>query len=176
MVSDEDSTSVPFEHPKIGLKIIGKIDLSKFETKKKKSPGNNISDGCTYIIDTNVFIDCPQIISKIDRSSTIVISAKVADELDKLKITLNNSEKESVSRALRNINRESNQRDIQFEVANTHLLPKDFDYRSPDNMILSVALKYKDKRPVMLTSDNGLQVKCKIMGITTISLNDYLKR
>lgn len=176
LVSDEDSTSVPFEHPKIGLKIIGKIDLSKFETKKKKSPGNNISDGCTYIIDTNVFIDCPQIISKIDRSSTIVISAKVADELDKLKITLNNSEKESVSRALRNINRESNQRDIQFEVANTHLLPKDFDYRSPDNMILSVALKYKDKRPVMLTSDNGLQVKCKIMGITTISLNDYLKR
>lgn len=47
--------------------------------------------------------------------------------------------------------------------------------RSPDNMILSVALKYKEQNPIMLTSDNGLQLKSKLLGITTISLKKFLK-
>lgn len=46
---------------------------------------------------------------------------------------------------------------------------------SPDNMILSVALKYKKDNPIMLTSDNGLQLKSKVLGITTISLRNFLK-
>lgn len=54
-------------------------------------------------------------------------------------------------------------------------LPDDFDKRSPDNMILSVALKYKEQNPIMLTSDNGLQLKSKLLGITTISLKKFLK-
>lgn len=82
--------------------------------------------------------------------------------------------KESVQKALRNINKESDERNIQFDVANTCLLPKDFDYRSPDNMILSVAMRYKDENPIMITSDNGLQVKCKIVGIPTISTKKFL--
>lgn len=55
------------------------------------------------------------------------------------------------------------------------VLPHDFDKRSPDNMILSVALKYKEQNPIMLTSDNGLQLKSKLLGITTISLKKFLK-
>ena len=58
----------------------------------------------------------------------------------------------------------------------TYKLPDDFDKRSPDNMILSVALKYKDENPIMLTSDNGLQLKSKILKISTISLKNFLKR
>ena len=42
-------------------------------------------------------------------------------------------------------------------------------------MILSVALKYKEQNPIMLTSDNGLQLKSKLLGITTISLKKFLK-
>ena len=45
-----------------------------------------------------------------------------------------------------------------------------------DNPIISGALKYKDDNPIMLTSDNGLQLKSKIMGISTISLKNFLKR
>ena len=41
-----------------------------------------------YIIDTNVFVDHPDIISKIDRKYSIILSAKVIDELDYLKISL----------------------------------------------------------------------------------------
>ncbi len=40
----------------------------------------------------------------------------------------------------------------------------------------SVALKYKDENPIMLTSDNGLQIKAKGLKITTITLKDLLKQ
>ena len=69
-----------------------------------------------------------------------------------------------------------NTHNIIYEFADTSLLPDDFDKRSPDNMILSVALKYRDENPIMLTSDNGLQLKAKIVGIKTVSLKDYLRR
>ena len=36
--------------------------------------------------------------------------------------------------------------------------------------------KYKDENPIMLTSDNGLQLKCKILGLTTISLKKFMRR
>ena len=55
-------------------------------------------------------------------------------------------------------------------------VPDDFDKRSPDNMILSVALKYKGENPIVLTSDNGLQLKSKALGLSTISLKSFLKR
>lgn len=172
--TSNDSTYITTEVPRVKLKIVGKIDLSKFDTKKKKESVVRTSSASTYIIDTNTFVDCPQIISKINRDATVVLSAKVIDELDKLKITLDARGKDSVQKALKNINKETEERNIQFEVANTRLLPKDFDYRSPDNMILSVALKYKGENPIMLTSDNGLQVKCKIVGIPAISTKNFL--
>jgi len=61
-------------------------------------------------------------------------------------------------------------------MADLTLLPTDFDKKSPDNFILTVALKYKDENPIMLTSDNGLQLKSKGFGITTITLKDFLKQ
>lgn len=128
-----------------------------------------------YIIDTNVFVDCPDIISKIDKKYPIILSAKVTDELDKMKIKLNDERKRNAEKALRNLNNET-LHDIIYEFADTTLLPDDFDKRSPDNMIVSVALKYKGNNPIMLTSDNGLQLKCKILGISTISLKNLLKR
>ena len=68
------------------------------------------------------------------------------------------------------------QRDVRMELSDPSLLPSDFDRRSPDNMILTVALKYKDDNPILLTSDNGLQIKARGLGITTISLKEILKK
>lgn len=62
-----------------------------------------------------------------------------------------------------------------MEVSDISLLPDDFNKKSPDNMILSVALKFRNQNPIILTSDNGLQVKSKGLTITTISLKDFLK-
>lgn len=160
------------ESGNVKLKIVGNIDLSKLERPKKELQPEKKN---YYIIDTNVFVNFPDIISKIDKKYPIILSAKVTDELDKMKIKLTNIKKQNAEKALRILNNE-NSRDIIYEFADVSLLPDDFDKRSPDNMILSVALKYKGENPIMLTSDNGLQLKSKILGITTISLKSFLKK
>lgn len=160
------------EVSKIGVKVVGFIDLEKIQSKKRKTP----STKAVYIIDTNVFVDCPDICNKLGKDNQIILSAKVVDELDKLKITLSDEEKENVNKALKNLNRAIDQPNVTFEVANTQLLPPDFNRKSPDNMILSVALKYEVSNPILLTSDNGLQIKAKGLKINTISLKDYLKK
>ena len=160
------------EIPPISLKVVGKIDLSKFERPKKEIKADKRN---YYIIDTNVFVNCPDIIGRIDKKYPVILSAKVTDELDRMKIKLDEQGKQNAEKALRNLNNES-EHEVLYEFADVSLLPDDFDKRSPDNMILSVALKYKSENPIMLTSDNGLQLKSKILGITTISLKKFLKR
>jgi rRNA-processing protein FCF1 len=157
----------------VGLTIVGNIDLSKFERHKKEivKGKENI-----YIIDTNVFVDQPDIISKIDYKYSIVLSAKVIDELDYLKISLSEEQKRNVQKAMKLINENYDKRGLKMETADLSLLPNDFNKRSPDNFILSVALKFKGENPIMLTSDNGLQIKAKGLGVTTITLKEFLKQ
>ena len=158
-----------------GLKVVGKIDLSQFETPKQKAVKSQIKKNI-YIIDTNVFVNCPNIISKLDEKYLVVLSAKVIDELDKLKIKLSNEDKKNVETALHCINRDLDKTNVKMELSDLSLLPNDFDKRSPDNNILTVALKFKDENPILLTSDNGLQVKAKGLNMKTISLKDFLKK
>lgn len=156
-----------------GIKVVGKIDLSKFEIPKKEiiKGKENI-----YIIDTNVFVDYPEIISKIDHKYSIVLSAKVIDELDHLKISLTDEQKRNVQKALKQINESIDKLGVKMETADMSLLPIDFNKKSPDNFILSVAIKFKGENPIMLTSDNGLQIKAKGLGITTITLKEFLNQ
>lgn len=132
-------------------------------------------NGC-FVIDTNVFVECPDIISKIDDNWYIVLSNKVLEELDHLKIkkNLSNSQKKKVAKALKEINRMIDLRDIEFEDAAPKLLPQDYDKNKADNLILSVALKRKEDNPILLTSDNGLQIKAKSLNIPTFKLIEYL--
>lgn len=159
----------------VQVKIIDKIDLSMFETPKQKSVKSSIKRNI-YIIDTNVFVNCPDIISKIGDKYLVVLSAKVIDELDRLKIKLSSDEKRNVEAALRYINKAMDKSNVRMELSDLSLLPNDFDKRSPDNNILTVALKFKVENPILLTSDNGLQVKAKGLNMKTISLREFLKR
>lgn len=159
--------------PELGLKVVGHIDVSKFERPRKELKPNKKN---IYIIDTNVFVDYPEIISKIERNYSIVLSAKVLDELDKLKSTLDNEGRRKVQKALKSINLNIDNRDLSMEIADISLLPNDFNRYSPDNMILSVALKFKNENPIILTSDNGLQIKAKGLLLSTISLKEFLKQ
>jgi rRNA-processing protein FCF1 len=165
------STIVPKE---IKVKVVGKIDLSKFEKPKKQlsKTKENI-----YIIDTNVFVDQPEIIDNIEKKYRVILSAKVLDELDKLKHTLRKpEEKISVQRAIKSLSKSFDTRNIKMENSDLSLIPSDFDKRSPDNAILSVLLKFKDENPILLTSDIGLQVKAKALQLSTIGLKEFLKQ
>ncbi len=154
-----------------GVKVGGKTDLSRFEKKKIEIQPTKKN---YYIIDTNVFINFPEILSRIDARYPIILSTTVIDELDKMKIR-SEQYKKNAATALRLLNQENN-RKIIYETAEASLLPADYNRRSPDNLILSVALKYKDENPIMMTSDNGLQLKCKALGIATITLKAFLKQ
>ena len=39
-----------------------------------------------------------------------------------------------------------------------------------------IALKYKNENPILLTSDSILQSRASALGLTTISLEEFLKR
>jgi rRNA-processing protein FCF1 len=173
IVKEENENTQSKTESSTGIKILGTIDLSKFEKPKKeiKKDKENI-----YIIDTNVFVDYPDIISKIDKKYQIILSAKVIDELDKLKVTLSEEQKKNVQKAIKQINDSFDKRNIKMNTADLTLLPNDFNKKSPDNFILSVALRYKNENPIMLTSDNGLQIKAKGLEITTITLKEFLKQ
>lgn len=157
----------------IGLKVIGKIDVSKFEKPQKEIKKNKEN---LYIIDTNVFVDYPDIISKINKEYPVILSAKVIDELDNLKSKLDIEGKRNVQKALKSINHHIDARDLRMEISDISLLPVDFNKRSPDNQILTVALKFKCENPILLTSDNGLQIKAKGLKITTITLKEFLSQ
>lgn len=158
-----------------GIKVVGWVDPSSFETPKQRAVKSDTKSNY-FVIDTNVFVNCPDIINKIGSRYKVVLSAKVIDELDKLKIKLNNAEKRNVETALRLINRAMDNDNVSMELSNPDLLPDDFNKKSPDNNILTVALKFKDENPILLTSDNGLQVKAKGLKIKTITLKEFLKR
>lgn len=153
------------------INVIDKIDLSKFEQKRKEKKDIN---GNIYIIDTNIFVDCPDIISKIGEKGKTIIPAKVLEELDKLKLKID-IDKKNLSEAAKNINIAFTKHYSKMEEADLDLLPIGFDKHNPDCMILSVALKYKSENPILLTSDNMLQSRASGMGIKAISLKEFLR-
>lgn len=156
----------------ITLTVKDKIDLSKFEKKRAElvNEKENI-----YIIDTNVFVNCPDIISKIGKKYKIIIPSTVLEELDKLKIK-EGIDKIILSKAAKNISMAFTQQYSCMEDANVSLLPNGFDRKNPDCKILSVALKHSEENPILLTSDNMLAARAKGLGITTITLKDFLRR
>lgn len=145
----------------IKVSVVGKIDL----------PENK---GKTYVIDTNVFVDCPDIINKIGNKNKIIIPAKVLDELDKLKLKPE-TDKQKLNKASRNIAEAFTKKFSKMEAADVSLLPVGFDSKTPDCMILSVALKHKDENVIFLTSDLNLQARASGLEIKTKSLREFLK-
>ena len=156
----------------IAIKVVDKIDLSQFERKRWeiKSEMENV-----YIIDTNVFVKCPDIIAKIGRDYTIVIPSTVLEELDKLKLK-KSIDQSRLLKAAKNINTAFSNRFSKMEEPDVSLLPSGFDTHNSDCKILSVAIKYKrkDANAILLTSDNMLQSRASALGLTTLSLSQFL--
>ena len=127
-----------------------------------------------YVVDTNVFVDDPQILSKFSSSDYIVVSKKVIDELDgfKKRKGIQDQARQAMKQILSFKNQ--NPRKIHFEESNPLLLPRDY-HNSADNLILSVALKYKLSNPILLTSDKGLTLKATAEKIRAKSLFEFSK-
>lgn len=142
---------------------------SNNQKEKDKSTNKHV-----YVIDTNIFVNCPNILSKIGNTDTVILSAKVVDELDNLKYKLEDKDLRNVQKALKNINLALDKGNVRMEMSDVTLLPRDFDRHNPDNNILSVVLRHKSESPILITSDNGLQIKAKGIGINVVGLKEFL--
>ena len=96
------------------------------------------------------------------------------DELDKLKLKPE-TDKQKLNKASRNIAEAFTKKFSKMEAADVSLLPVGFDSKTPDCMILSVALKHKDENVIFLTSDLNLQARASGLEIKTKSLREFLK-
>lgn len=130
----------------------------------------------SYIVDTNVFVVFPKIMDYIGKEDRTILSLKVLDELDKLKVKLSGKAKQNVKQAIKEINDKIRMKSKSFhmESAETRLLPEDYVKTNPDNMILSVALKYKDRNPFLVTNDINFQNRAASLGISFKGLADLL--
>ncbi len=157
-----------FQYPKSVAKLF-KRKLKDKTDKIKNEFRDRVSK--TYIIDTNVFIDEPDILKYFQEHDEIVVSTKVIDELS---YRMEQPETEFQAKVAINNIKELEERLI-FESSDSSLLPEDLDTRNNDNLILSIAFKIKDKNPVFLTSDKEFQLKCRAYNIRFQSLNDFKK-
>lgn len=132
----------------------------------------------TYIIDTNVFIKEPDIISKIDVKHYVALSLTVIEELDKLKLRPEN--KEQAEKAIRNINTtlsksaKSKASRIRKARADLILLPDELQRKTADNLLLSLGVVYKKQNPTLLTLDRNLQSKAMMLDIPLITIYELL--
>ena len=131
----------------------------------------------TYVIDTNIFLECPDIIRKICEDYDVVIPEKVITEIDFNKTNKDAKIKENAKEAIRIIHDESKFGvRVRIEKFDSAFLPKDLDSRNNDDIILSVAIKIAKSscHPILLTNDKGLSIKATAHDITSINLQDFL--
>lgn len=129
-----------------------------------------------YIVDTCTLLNEPNLISWFDGKKTLlVIPMIVLDELDGLK----NSEDEEIAKKareiIRNISKYSNCDWLNIkESSYPELISKDLDKERNDNKILSIAIKYCTKKPILLTDDTNFGNIAIANNIETMNLESYL--
>ena len=129
-----------------------------------------------YIADTSILLNEPNLISWFDGKKTLlVIPMVVLDELDGLK---NSEDKEIAKKArevIRNISKYSNCDWLNIkESSYPELISKDLDKERNDNKILSIAIKYCTKKPILLTDDTNFGNIAIANNIKTMNLESYL--
>lgn len=179
IANNEAITCISSNGDVIPLKTKGKSPLyHKPSTATQCQDHEKAAAGLTpnemvYIIDTNVFIDEPEVLSYIDNQHKIGVAPTLIDELDKKK--RDEKLKNQVIKAQKNIRKEleKNRNRIIYKSPNLKLLGG-LDYNNPDNRILALALTLKEENysPIMLTSDNGLMLSAKLKQIETITLKE----
>jgi len=128
-----------------------------------------------YIVDTCSLINEPNLISWFDDGKALlVIPMVVLDELDGLK---NSEDEEIVYKARDAIRNISNYNAFDWllsgEMSYPELLLNDLDKERNDNKILSIAIKYCAKEPILLTDDINLGNIATANKIKNINLHSF---
>lgn len=131
-----------------------------------------------YIFDTNIFIEYPDILEEIQENEKVVLPITVHEEL-KFRAQ-DNKTKYSAQRALEQLIKYCDI--VEYEESDLSLLSDDFfknftetfNNAHNDNKILSIALKYKKKNGILVSSDSQLvRLKSKFVNVEAMTLEEF---
>lgn len=145
-------------------------EISKWTAKLVGSLDPRIRS--VYVFDTSALIEHPQIVAEASHGELFVVTKRVIEELDDKK--LNETLRPSVAEAVRNL-RNLSKDHIQFCDGDMSLLPSDYRVKG-DNLILSVAVRYRKHKPVLITNDNNLSLKARAEGLEAMNSESFLER
>lgn len=150
-----------------------KIKVSVPKVKVMEQDGKNY-----YVIDTNVFIDQPNILEFFGNSDVVILPITVEQELEYRTSDVNT--KYSAEKALEEIVRRRDR--LVLAESDESLLSEDFfknfsenfNNANNDNKLLSIALKYKEQNPTLISSDERLaKLKAGFVGVKGVSLQEF---
>lgn len=129
-----------------------------------------------YIVDTCTLMNEPNLISWFDgKKALLVIPIIVLDELDRLKNSEDVERAHKAREIIRNISKYSKYDWLNIkESSYPELISKDLDKERNDNKILSIAIKYCTKKPILLTDDTNFGNIAIANKIETMNLESYL--
>lgn len=160
-----------------------KTDSEKIKVRLPKTEAMETDGKKYYVIDTNVLIDQPDIFECFEKTDVIILPITVEQELEYRATDINT--KYSATKALEEIVELKLKNRIVLSASDDSLLPKDFfkkfnnlpenfNNENNDNSILTVALKYKEHNPTLISSDNRLaKLKADFVGIKGITLKEF---
>ena len=130
-----------------------------------------------YIVDTCTLMKEPSLISWFDdNKALLVIPMVVLDELDGLKSDEDEEKSYNAREVIRNIeNYKSYEWLNRGEQSYPELIPKDLNKERNDSKILSIAIRYSAKQPVLLTEDKNLSNIADAIKIANMKLSSYQK-
>ncbi len=125
-----------------------------------------------FIVDTSALIDRPELLKTLTSREFLVVSKRVIEELDDKK---SNEELRPRIAEVTRLLQSFPEQQIHFCEGDMSLLSPDYRLKG-DNLILSVAIRYRKHSPVIVTNDNNLTLKAKAEGITAMSVTEFEMR
>lgn len=124
------------------------------------------------MFDTSALIDRPDIVSEVRKKELFVVTKRVLEELDDKK--RDETIRPQVAEAVRNLLNLDGEH-LHFCEGDMSLIPLDYRLKG-DNLVLSVAVRYRKHKPVVVTDDNNLSLKAKGEGFDFLTAEGFLRR
>lgn len=125
-----------------------------------------------YVFDTSALIERPDMVRDIKQDELAIVTKRVIDELDDKK--LDDDLRPRVAMAVKNL-RSLPADQVQFSDGDMSLLAPDYREKG-DNLILSVAVRFRQHNPILVTNDNNLSLKAQAEGLGSMTSDAFLKR
>mgnify|MGYP001120334698 CR=1 FL=1 len=124
------------------------------------------------MFDTCALIEHPEILCGLAKHELAVVSKRVIDELDDKKLEADL--RPQIARAVKHLQTLPDEQ-IRFEDGDMSLLSQDYRKKG-DNLILSVAVRFRDHHPVLVTNDHDLAVKARAEGLKSMNAGEFGRR